>query len=168
MREFFRGWRRKAGCVTLVMACVVMGGWGRSMVILDEVTLFGRPFKQSMASMEGVVTWSRFEPGTGIGKIRVVWESKEITPMQRNEIRRHKDVDWKWQCCGFVFGASTTRLTWRKYGITTVTTENYWQAPYWSVVIPLLCLSAYMLLTKPRKSTLKKLTEPISDEEATS
>lgn len=30
MREFFCGWRRKAGCVTLVMALILFGGWMRS------------------------------------------------------------------------------------------------------------------------------------------
>jgi len=30
MREFFHGWRRKIGVVTLVMACVLMVGWVRS------------------------------------------------------------------------------------------------------------------------------------------
>ena len=27
MRDFFKGWRRKAGCVTLVMACVFLESW---------------------------------------------------------------------------------------------------------------------------------------------
>jgi hypothetical protein len=35
MREFFRGWRRKAGLVTLVMACAVMAMWARSRFIND-------------------------------------------------------------------------------------------------------------------------------------
>ena len=31
MMEFFRGWRRKVGVVTLAMACVFMVGWVRSL-----------------------------------------------------------------------------------------------------------------------------------------
>ncbi|HEY4261295.1 MAG TPA: hypothetical protein VGM98_14105 [Schlesneria sp.] len=27
MREFFRGWRRRTGCVVLLLACVAMVGW---------------------------------------------------------------------------------------------------------------------------------------------
>lgn len=38
MREFFRGWRRKMGCVTLVMACALMGLWLRSGVIDDLIS----------------------------------------------------------------------------------------------------------------------------------
>ena len=35
MSSFFRGWRRKIGVVTLLMACVFMAGWTRSMVADD-------------------------------------------------------------------------------------------------------------------------------------
>jgi hypothetical protein len=38
MREFFRGWRRKVGCVTLVMACVFAVAWVRSFFIWDVLT----------------------------------------------------------------------------------------------------------------------------------
>ena len=30
MREFFKGWRRKVGVVTLVLACVIIGLWCKS------------------------------------------------------------------------------------------------------------------------------------------
>ncbi|MDB5345631.1 MAG: hypothetical protein JWP89_4008 [Schlesneria sp.] len=36
MREFFRGWRRKTGCITLVMACVVTGLWVRTLFFSDQ------------------------------------------------------------------------------------------------------------------------------------
>lgn len=39
MNEFFRSWRRKIGCVTLVMACVVMGWRFRSDVRPDFVAI---------------------------------------------------------------------------------------------------------------------------------
>lgn len=35
MLEFFRGWRRKTGVVTLVMALVLMTGWVRSFHFCD-------------------------------------------------------------------------------------------------------------------------------------
>jgi hypothetical protein len=37
MKEFFRGWRRKVGVVTLVMACLLMCGWVRSRGQVDLV-----------------------------------------------------------------------------------------------------------------------------------
>jgi len=37
MGEFFKGWRRKAGCVTLVLACVMAVGWVRSQHFSDFI-----------------------------------------------------------------------------------------------------------------------------------
>ncbi|MEK6262669.1 MAG: hypothetical protein AABP62_29075 [Planctomycetota bacterium] len=48
--EFFKGWRRKAGLVTLVMACVLGVGWMRSMVIRDA---FRIPNQITIDSVEG-------------------------------------------------------------------------------------------------------------------
>ena len=39
MREFFRGWRRKIGVVTLVMACVFMMGWVRSAFVDNKIDI---------------------------------------------------------------------------------------------------------------------------------
>lgn len=39
MREFFQGWKRKIGVVTLLMACVLLAGWIRSQSIRDEFLL---------------------------------------------------------------------------------------------------------------------------------
>src|SRR3954462_3489874 len=39
MREFFRGWRRKLGVATLVMACVFAAGWVRSLFHRDNINL---------------------------------------------------------------------------------------------------------------------------------
>ena len=37
MRDFFKGWRRKVGCITLVMACLLISGWLRSLQSLEFV-----------------------------------------------------------------------------------------------------------------------------------
>jgi hypothetical protein len=39
MHEFFRGWRRKTGCVILVVACFLMIGWIRSLVWRDSTII---------------------------------------------------------------------------------------------------------------------------------
>ena len=41
MFNYFRGWRRKAGLVTLLMACVFAAGWVRSLTEIDRLGLFG-------------------------------------------------------------------------------------------------------------------------------
>ena len=57
MREFFHGWRRKMGCVALVMACLISSVWARSHHIADEirVTVAGR--EHVVASMVGRFMW---------------------------------------------------------------------------------------------------------------
>ena len=148
MREFFKGWRRKAGCVTLVMACMLMAGWVRSLIIRDEITVHGSP-RQTGVSMDGFVTWSRFAPDAI--KTEVTWTAKEITSQVRKESRRHGSYDWKWECCGFLFGTITTKSTWWSRGIEFTNTEDYWQVPYWSATVPLTLLSGFLILWKPRK-----------------
>ena len=37
MGDFFHGWRRKVGLLTLVMACVFTAGWIRADGICDEI-----------------------------------------------------------------------------------------------------------------------------------
>jgi hypothetical protein len=40
MGQFFKGWRRKVGAVTLLTACMFMGAWFRSSVVADTFFIF--------------------------------------------------------------------------------------------------------------------------------
>ena len=55
MREFFRGWRRKTGCVALGLACATMGIWIRSYYYQDFVAT--RDSRFVIVSQEGYVSW---------------------------------------------------------------------------------------------------------------
>lgn len=58
MREFFHGWRRKAGCVTLVMALVFTAGWIRGLVIKNETLRFTFAGHQHLVFLRGgVLDW---------------------------------------------------------------------------------------------------------------
>ena len=39
MGDFFKGWRRKSGCVLLVMTGLLMGAWLRSRLIHDTFSM---------------------------------------------------------------------------------------------------------------------------------
>ena len=54
MGEFFKGWRRKTGCVTLVMACVLAVMWIRNTVASD-LFLVGQV---SIHFSRGGIVWS--------------------------------------------------------------------------------------------------------------
>lgn len=69
MHTFFYGWRRKAGCVTLFVACVAMGLWLRSLFIEDTVIFFDGFGHQTLNSLNGSLYWDSqmewtFDPGS--------------------------------------------------------------------------------------------------------
>ena len=39
MGDFFKPWRRKIGVVTLVFACLVAGGWVRSLTVREVISI---------------------------------------------------------------------------------------------------------------------------------
>jgi hypothetical protein len=53
MRDFFKSWRRKLGCITLLMAVVVTTAWVRSLFIGDLVLL--REYE--ILCQEGAISW---------------------------------------------------------------------------------------------------------------
>ena len=53
MVEFFKGWRRKIGCVTLLMALVFMAGWLRNYFIRDSVQYSNGAFVVASNSFPG-------------------------------------------------------------------------------------------------------------------
>lgn len=64
MHEFFRGWRHKVGCVTLVMACVMAGLWVRSYLADDHIWV-GTPYRRlAVLSQEGNFSWESNPPSS--------------------------------------------------------------------------------------------------------
>lgn len=59
MGDFFRGWRRKVGCVSLVLACAVTCLWMRSLSVADigtfAITALGSTY--SLHSQNGTTEW---------------------------------------------------------------------------------------------------------------
>ena len=135
MLTFFHGWRRKTGCVTLVLACAFAGGWIRSLVVADLIG-FNSNYLISAGGLFGSI---HVDETTHNG---LFWE---INP---NLFGLHSDPYFFWSWSGFVLALSQNKLV--------------WTIPYWSIVIPLTALSAVLLLTKPRQSTPKKTPETIA------
>ena len=142
MREFFRSWKRKVGVVTLVMACVFMAGWVRSNSLQDVVTFqSGEQAAEYLMSIDGNLVLERVKT-RGPSKTDTKWFINKL-PIWFGSLKS-PDVHWHWRCQGFGIGEVTTdRLT--------GTRSTLWSIPYWSLVAPLTMLSAYLLLTKPRR-----------------
>ena len=125
MFNFFNGRRRKAGCVTLLMAAVLTISWMRSNIVVDSVYVGSCSF----GSARGGVFVIRDEYQVSAP---LAWESamdKEVTPEETAGMSLAQVLEWE-------FGTSE--------GIT------YDYAMYWWLVLPLTLLSAYLLLWPSR------------------
>ena len=148
MNDFFRGRRRKSGCVTLVVACAVLLVWIRSLIVEDNIVIEGSPSTHSLVSSGGTCKWTRISPVER--NHRIQWVTTDIKP-DRKDVWKGRQTHWRWKWCGFDFGVVTFSTTLWKYNITSTELHKVWQIPYWSVVLPLALLSTYLIIGKRRK-----------------
>ena len=151
MGEFFKPWRRKIGLLTLLMACVFMAGWVRSEMKSDSLgdrSFYGREYHVDSAA--GRMEFYRVTPFQIEGSF--YWKSKNVTEGMSNEgdLWSGLDVKWRWDFAGCHFGA----FVWDRFHF-----ERF-IVPYWSIVIPLTLLSAFLFLSTPPKSNQTKNTGP--------
>lgn len=78
--EFFDGWRRKTGCVTLMMALLLMALWVRSDLLVDHVFVRGNVF----SSNGGCLVWDWQSWGLPEANI-TAWQTDKASPF---------DEDW--------------------------------------------------------------------------
>jgi len=142
MGEFFKGWRRNAGGVLLVLACVFMVGWVRS-------------------GFHGDVLQVRLPSGTIVSVEsgdypRALPIFIDRRTMAGDLSQSKSQLEWD------ISSAPEMRFPAVSLGIAI----NQWFLPYWSVVIPLTLLSTYLLLINPRIAMPKKAVEPTTAEGA--
>lgn len=77
MREFFKPWRRKAGVLTLVMACALIGMWLRSQLVEESAGLTVGARKYSLFSAGGELAFYFATPSLRPG-LRYYWWSREF------------------------------------------------------------------------------------------
>jgi len=147
MRDFFKPWRRKAGCVTLVLACAFAAGWVRSLFICDVLFVHRYVF----GSNNGLLTWVLCQDQGESYSYR----AKKLEPVFLTLI----DVEWSSGWDKFRIGAG-------RNGNPTGNRVKFAIAPYWSVVLSLTVLSAYLLLAKPQVAIPKDAVEPTTVERA--
>jgi len=159
---YFKPLRRKIGIVTLLLACVFMGGWVRSSFFIEGV-YFPLEMKRS-ASLESYAS-------------SIIWMSQhgsDSGPYPEFHSRRISDIDdrvfenplfqWRWQLCGFGFGNTVDGPKQVGNQIVIVPQITLAVIPYWSINIPLSLTSLWLLLSKPCKSIQKKINEATNAE----
>jgi hypothetical protein len=150
MREFFKGWRRKVGCLTLAVACAMMAGWIRSIRLTEG---FKYPKDGSTCHIEssgGEIKWSKVGSPQGVTMLfkhrlspKTGWYSSPIQARKPDPMLLGVGEHREWG--GFRF---------RAYVIDEVFFDipiEEWAVPYWALVLPPTLLSACLMLWKPWK-----------------
>lgn len=128
MSEFLRGWRRKAGVVTLMMACVVVVSWVRSCV-RDE---------SAFIRFERLAIFFHHENGRF-----VVWR----------DVMANEGLPFGWETGGKIDASHASTKMKPKWILNSQTAAGQ----HWVLAAPLLVLSVYLILWKPRKAVCPNL-----------
>ena len=148
--RFFNGleWRQKMELAALIIALACIGEWMRSFVLEDEISLsiFGR--LHVCDSAIGTIRWMAWDDHGWLQSIE--WHTGTI-PL--------KETEWDsrmWE--SRVRQANESATFW---GFNFQHSLRSWVIPYWPIVVLLTLLSAFLLLSKPRKPSSIKIIEPI-------
>lgn len=166
MREFFRGWRRKVGCVALALALVLTSVWVRSLTMQDRsiVICLSKLSRQQVATdRDGF--WCVHEVSTGpmnFGYVSALAWGPRINQRDRGWPYRaaseHYQLDWRMRAIGFDVG----RFHWCDQCDAEDETAKWavvFRIPFWSIVLPLTAVSAWLLIITPRRKQVKEVRE---------
>lgn len=164
MQLFFSGWKRKFGIVALMLGCVFVIGWLRSPYQQDTISLhLLRPLCLKLVSVSNRLIVSVLRINTNQAIATSVWSSTKANArswtcefagvksihLTREHLFSADDFD-------FGVGYSGQDL------IDTEISQRSYQLPYWSIVLPLTTLSAWLLLsTSGGKQTDRRRKESI-------
>lgn len=157
MNGYFKPLRRKIGVVTLGLACVLMGVWMRSIVICDDLIAYS---PETNAGQRWLTSYR--------SHMMIFSYRKRLKKPYLKYWSRHIDTEnfgnrfpfsgfeggWYWTGAGFGVGNAKQPRNSPTYGF------DVFRAPYWSIVIPLTLLSAWLLLSRPRAT---KPVPPIAE-----
>ena len=153
MGEFFYGWRRKVSVLTLMTALLFTIGWVRSRTIADVCSFHcGKQATGVFYSARDSFAFGRYSDD----QIHSVFSLPVLHQDTAFDFPEASDDDpGQWSCkrCGLTFFVGRDHNHQRLF----------WHVPYWSIVIPLILLSAYLLFSKQHKSNPMKITEPASE-----
>ena len=142
MGEFFHGWRRNTGCVTLAVACLFLAGWVRSSIIADvaDFGVMGRNSIDvlSVNHMIGVV-FIRNDLSCNPSWIPRWTNNLAYITLLLDD----SGYTWRHRILGnYAAGYPTVRMLMGPRYVFVV--------HYATIVFPLTLLSAWLLLSKPR------------------
>jgi hypothetical protein len=161
MREFFQGWRRKAGLVTLAMALLALMLWFRSHVITDTISEAWPGDDCWVKTSGGQIVWSRsitsYSGDTGpppSGGSGLSWRTSRAADLQ---LPADYQYSWRRSFPGseFAVASQESRIG---HNVIIATIVSRWDLSLLWFVLPLTLISAWLLLIKPRG--VKSIKEP--------
>ncbi|MDB5345633.1 MAG: hypothetical protein JWP89_4010 [Schlesneria sp.] len=141
MQTFFHGWRRKMGCVTLVMALACMGAWIRSLATTD-IFEFAKETATTdiIYSFDCSIVWIKVHQEWP--DVKTSFQEWDTVPRTDYDFFEDDRITWFFRCCGIGVGKEVAGTNdWPIYFIVH----------YSTITLPLTVLSAYLILWKPRK-----------------
>lgn len=147
MCYYFQCWRRKSGLVLLAVALLFTVVWMRSYVVEDRLLIRNSPSLNTVVSSSGVLSWDRMTPFPFHQPID--WQSIDASDLEHSGLWSRWSFEWRWTMLGFEFGKV-------KWPFDKPVWVEVWVIPYWSLVLPLTLLSAYLILSKPSPAKLMK------------
>ncbi len=170
MGEFFRGWRRKVGCITLMLACVFAVAWVRSIGREEGGYLDSKGQTPLMICSRNnfltIIIARHFTRPVVFTQLKFRWFDGSC-PEETNE-------DY-WTLANAGFANIVTKA--QTFGgmmigsafdtsVSNPLKKWFVSFPYWLINISLTFVSAYLLISKPQRASQKKLIEPTGSEGA--
>lgn len=162
MPEFFQGWKRKVGCVTLAIALTCSVGWVRSIKNRESLYLTISNVRIAVISVDGRLGVLSVSHSNSLEKgfVWVTLPTASVYGLQHVDAALLFNVGQgsgsvfrsRWQFIGFDCGIIERQF------IPMVQTQ-YLFAPYWSIAIPLTLLTTWLLLSKPPNTTAVRADE---------
>ncbi len=155
------------------MALCLMVGWMRSLAVQDRVCFYRRQAIYAITLMDGEIEWTR-HVRPDVDYLPMRWSSKTITEIVRkNSLKSWEncEIHWRRYWYGFDFGAKSYLMgTMKPEGTSSRSIPGeywkrrveVWQVPYWSMILPLTLLSAYLLRSKSRKRVPTNVADAVT------
>lgn len=136
MREFFRGWKRKIGVLTLLLACALTTGWMRSFYVCDDIRIPGRdPAFHLFFTLPNWFGWVLVEnPDGGISP-----QNRSVRTSSIVRARHHSHRPYH-----FIYGNVGPDSEWAR---AMEACPHLYVSFSW-IAIPLTMLSGWLLLSK--------------------
>lgn len=162
---FTKGWRRRLGIRMLILASILTGGWIRSLSCYDEFRFHTATDRtDALISTDSSIGW---EKRTGFEFLAAPSLSfMEFFPGNPfvdipGSSPQNSRWDWHW----YRYGIGSGSAVYGRGNETKFEHRTVWIIPYWSIVGPLIAVSAWLLVTSRQRASSDQVAAPVTEAE---